>query len=144
MIIISTQPHAWELAGTRMTPCRCQDPMIKGRRRALRWRLLRFGVGFPPGRHFLSSSLSLCHPLPPCVLSCRPLRRRDVRSYQNEPGNDRLCQSSLIFAGSKNALDNPTMTRCSSCGKRLCEITALAKIVFNLISDDEERNKSLA
>lgn len=96
-----------------MTPGRCQDPMIKGRRRALRWRLLRFGVGFPLGRHFLSSSLSLF--LSPSS-SVRPLMstlEAGMLVLIKTNLDDRLYHPTSIFVKSKDALDSPAMIRCS-------------------------------
>jgi len=95
-----------ELMDSRMISCRSQDPMIKGRRRALRWRLLRFGVGFPSGPPFsllLSVSLTLfVHPPVP-----DPWDRDDALPYQNEPGEDRFHHPSFIPVKSKDVLDNP-------------------------------------
>lgn len=85
--------------------------MIKGRRRALRWRLLRFGVGFPSGPPFslllsVSLTLSVCPPVPD------PWDRDDAVPYQNEPGDDRFHRPpSFIPAKSKDALDNPIFAR---------------------------------
>lgn len=76
--------------------------MIEGRCRALRWRLLRFGVGCPASRHFPAPSLSrslflflflVYHPLviPPLAdlrQSTPTLRRslaRHPMPYQNDP-----------------------------------------------------------
>jgi len=64
--------------------------MIKGRRRALRWRLLRFGVGLPSGPPFsllLSVSLVLLSLRPPPLVP-DPWDRDDALPYQNEPGDD--------------------------------------------------------
>jgi len=99
-----------ELMDSRMTSYRSQDPMIKGRRRALRWRLLRFGVGFPSGPPFsLLLSVSLTLFVGPPVSD--PWDRHDALPYQNESGDDQFHRLSFIPVKFKDALDNPIFIR---------------------------------